>query len=312
MALSADRIKNYFTRQPLPRSAFQISSRYISGIHVSPKEGKVKNYFILPLEKGVIQPSFYERNIKNPAVLEKAVKEGLEKLNLSERKTACFIPELSLKAFVFSFNSLPASQQEREKVIRFRVKKQVPLLPEDTRFSFDLIRSNDSTKVVSVIARSAVVQEYEDFFAKLRLRVKAVGIPTLSLYNLMNKEKERDALLINIEEDSLSLIAVINSEIVLYRQKPFILSSQSDFFGPQAVETIVKEVENTVNFVEDTEKRKIQSFRVRLGLMHKGKELFSLLNEKSSFPFKGIKEGLTSKLGSEERQILSPLFGQIL
>ena len=128
----------------------------------------------------------------------------------------------------------------------------------------------------------------------------------------MDKEKERDALLINIEEDSLSLIAVINSEIVLYRQKPFILSSQSDFFGPQAVETIVKEVENTVNFVEDKEKRKVQSFWVRLGLMHKGEEMLSLLNEKSSFPFKGIKEGLTSKLGSEEKQILSPLFGQIL
>jgi cell division protein FtsB len=94
---------------------------------------------------------------------------------------------------------------------------------------------------------------------------------------------------------------------VLYRQKPFILPSRSDFFEPQTVETIVKEVENTVNFVEDKEKRKIQSFRVRLGLIHKGEEMFSLLNEKSSFPFKGIKEGLTSKLSSEEKQILSPL-----
>jgi len=207
MALFTDKITNYFMRQLLPRSAIQLTSSYLSGIHVSSKEGKIKNHFIFPLERGVIEPSFSNKNIKNPALLEKKIKQGLDKLHLSDNKIACLIPELSLKAFVFSFDSLPSSREHRERIIRFRVKKQIPLLPVDARFSFDRLRSNSSSKILVAVARASIIQEYEDLFSKLRLKVRAVGIPALSLYYLLKREEERDLLLINIEEDSLSLIA---------------------------------------------------------------------------------------------------------
>jgi Tfp pilus assembly PilM family ATPase len=312
MALFKDRIRNYFLWQLLPRSAIQITSNYLSGIHVSSKEGKIKNHFILPLERGVIEPSFSDKNIKNPALLEKKIKQGLEKLNLSNNKIACLIPELSLKAFVFSFDSLPSSREQRERIIRFRVKKQIPLLPDDARFSFDRISSNSSSKILVAVARASIVQEYEDLFNKLRLKVRAVGIPTLSLYYLLNREEERDLLLINIEEDSLSLLAGLNSEVAMYRLKPFILGSPTNVSGPQRVENIVKEVENTVNFVEDKEKKKVNSFRVRLGLLEPEEDMFMQLKERLSLPAKGIEAGLTSKLGLREKMILSPLIGQIL
>jgi hypothetical protein len=312
MALFTDKIKNYFTRQLLPRSAIQLTSSYLSGIHVSSKEGKIKNHFIFPLERGVIEPSFSNKNIKNPAVLEKKIKQGLEKLHLSDNKIACLIPELSLKAFVFSFDSLPSSREHRERIIRFRVKKQIPLLPADARFSFDRIRSNGSGRMFVAVARSSIIQEYEDLFSKLRLKVRAVGVPTLSLFYLLNRAKERDLLIINIEKDSLSLIAGLNSEVAMYRLKPFIPSSLTEASGFQRVGDIVKEVENTVNFVEDKEKKKVNSFRIRLGLLEPEEGAFSQLKEKLSLPARGIEEGLTSKLGLREKIILSPLIGQIL
>jgi Tfp pilus assembly PilM family ATPase len=312
MALFTDKIRSYFVRQLLPHSAIQLTSNYLSGIHVSSKEGKIKNHFIFPLEKGVIEPSFSNKNIKNPALLEKKIKQGLEKLHLSSNKIACLIPELSLKAFVFSFDSLPYSREQRERIIRFRVKKQIPLLPGDARFSFDRISSNSSSKILVAVARASIVQEYEDLFSKLRLKVRAVGIPTLSLYYLLNREEERDLLLINIEEDSLSLLAGVNSEVAMYRLKPFIPGSLTNVSGLQRVENIVKEVENTVNFVEDKEKKKVNSFRIRLGLLEPEEDMFRQLQEKLSLPAKGIETGLTSKLGLREKMILSPLIGQIL
>jgi hypothetical protein len=312
MALFTNKIKNYFIRQLLPRTAIQITSNYLSGINVSSKEGKIKNHFIFSLERGAIEPSFSSRNIKNPALLEKKIKQGLEKLHLSEGKIACLIPELSLKAFVFSFDSLPSSREQRERIIRFRVKKQIPLLPDDARFSFDRISSNSSSKMFVAVARASVIQEYEDLFSKLRLKVRAVGIPTLSLYYLLNREKERDLMLINIEEDSLSLLAGLNSEVAMYRLKPFIPGSLTNVSGLKRVENIVKEVQNTVNFVEDKEKKKVNSFRIRLGLLEPEEEMFTQLKEKLSLPAKGIETGTTSKLGLREKMILSPLIGQIL
>ncbi|UCC38250.1 MAG: hypothetical protein JSV96_10400 [Candidatus Aminicenantes bacterium] len=305
-----DRIKDYFTQRPIPHSVFQISSNYLSGIRFSAKEGKIKNYFILPLDKGVIEPSFSKKNIKNPDLLEKKIREGMERLSLSEHNIACLIPELSLQSFVFSFDSLPASRLEREKIIRFRIKKQMPMLPDDARFSFYLIRSNKSEKMLAAVARASVVQEYEELFSKLRLKVRTIGVPTLSLFNLIEKDKEKNSLLISIEEDSLCLVAIVNSEIVLYRLKSYIPDSEANVSG--FVGNIVKEIENTVNFVEDRERERVHSVWIRVGLLENDEKMLRLLKERLSFPLKGIEACLNVELGLQEKKILSPLIGQIL
>jgi hypothetical protein len=308
---SFDRIKKYFVEQPFPRSAFQISSHCLSGIRASHKEGKIKKHFYLPLERGVILPSFTRNNIQRPKVLQEKLKEGLEELRLSDRRIASLLPELSIKVFVFSFDSLPSSRRERDQIIRFRIKKQMPLLPEDVKFSVDRIKYNHREKVIVAIARSSVIQEYEDLFGHFNLKVRAVGAPTLSLNNLMSEAKEKSLLVLNVEEDFLSLIAIVNSEIALYRLKPFSLDSESSVLGSERVENIVKEVENTVHFIEDREKKKLQSLWVRLGIVDLEGEMFLKLQEKVSLPLKGIGEFLPSELSSKEKTILSPLFGQI-
>jgi len=292
------------------KAAFHLTSHYISGIRVSPKEGRIMNHFILPLEKGLIQPSFEKKNIKNPDLLEKKIKKELGKLHLHDHKVACLLPELSLRAFVFSFGSLPASRPEREQIIRFRIKKQLPLLPQDARFSFDIIKSNDSMKIFVAVARALIIQEYEELFSRLNLKIRTVGVPILGLYSLLKTEKEKDLLLINIEEDSLCLTAIIDSEIALYRMKPILSLGQDERSEDRRVENIVKEVENTVNFVEDKEKRKIQSFWVRLGLLEE-ERILSRLQERSSLPVTGIESRMTAKIGLREKKILSPLIGQI-
>ncbi len=304
-------IKKYFTKQPLPHTALQFTSSYISGINVSGREGKIKSHFIFPVENGVIQPSFDKPNIKNPSWLENNIREGLSKLRLSDRKIACLIPELSLKAFVFSFESLPTSRLEREQIIRYRIKKKIPLLPPDARFAFDLIKSDVSVKIFATVARASVIKEYEDFLDRFQLKVRFVGIPTLSLYHLLDTEKAKDVLLINVEDDSLSLLGVINSEIVLYRLKPFLAYAQTDSSGLQRIESIVKEVENTVHFMEDKEERKVQSLCFRSGLMREN-QIFSVLREKAPLPLTGIESRLSDSLGVREKKILSPLIGQIL
>jgi hypothetical protein len=310
MGLFFGKIKDYFTKQPFPHAAFHLTSHYISGIRVSPKEGRIMNHFILPLEKGLIQPSFEKKNIKNPDLLEKKIKKELGKLHLHDHKVACLLPELSLRAFVFSFESLPSSRPEREQIIRFRIKKQLPLLPQDARFSFDIIKSNDSMKIFVAVARALIIQEYEELFSRFNLKIRTVGVPILGLYSLLKTEKEKDLLLINIEEDSLCLTAIIDSEIALYRMKPILSLGQDERSEDRRVENIVKEVENTVNFVEDKEKRKIQSFWVRLGLLEE-ERILSRLQERSSLPVTGIESRMTAKIGLREKKILSPLIGQI-
>ena len=78
-----DRVKVFFTEQPDIVAAFQITPGYLTGLRVSPKEKKIQNSFILPLEGEILKPSFYKNNILESDKLAHRISEGAKKLNLS-------------------------------------------------------------------------------------------------------------------------------------------------------------------------------------------------------------------------------------
>jgi Tfp pilus assembly PilM family ATPase len=310
-SLSFEKLIDFFTQQPSPSAAFHLTSSYISGLNVSAKERKVKQHFIYPLEEEMIVPSFQKKNIQNASILKDKLKNGIKKLRLSEHRAAVLIPELSQKTFVFTADSLPSSQKEREQIVRFRVKRQMPMLPDDSRITFDVIPIDKKARVVVTLARTSVVKEYEDLFDQLKLKVRTVGYPSLGLSNLFQNEEEQDLILINIEEDSFSLMALTRSVISLYRQKPFAFDIQDKESIPFIVENIAQEIETTANFVEDKEKRIVNSLFVRIGLLEGEDKIFSLLEEKLRLPVHPIESFLKFSHSRDLKRMLSPLIGQI-
>jgi Tfp pilus assembly PilM family ATPase len=213
---------------------------------------------------------------------------------------------------VLAFDSIPASPKEKEQIILFRVKKQIPVLPKDTRLSYTLIRSNSKKKVLATIARSAVIEEYEEVFNRLRLKVKVVGVPSLNLYNLIDSEKDKDFMLIDLERDVFSLLAVTNSEISLYRQKPITEDLSDQQASLDLWKDIIQEVMNTAQFVESKEKRKIVCLWVRTGVFGSAEAILSSLEDRCQCPVKTIESSFKSNLPLEEKRLLTPLLGQLL
>lgn len=306
-----DKVKYFFSEQPLPHCALQVSSRYLSGIRVSPNDRKLKHHFVLPVQENVIAPSFHNKNIKDSAALEKIAQQGLAKLHMTDHKIVLLLPELSQKTFVFSFDSIPVSSKEREQIILFRIKKQVPVLPKDTRLSYAMIKSNAKKKILASIARSAVVEEYEEVFSRLRLKVRVVGIPSLNLLNLIGTEKDKDFILIDLEGDVFSLLAITNSEISFYRQKPITQDFTDEKASMDQWMDIVQEVENTAQFVENKEKRKIKCLWVRTGVFGSAENILSSLKDRCQCPVRTIESSIKSNLPLEEIRLLTPLLGQL-
>ncbi|MFQ6068939.1 MAG: type IV pilus biogenesis protein PilM [Candidatus Aminicenantales bacterium] len=312
MADLAQKIRHSLTQPILPHAAFQVSSHYLSGMFVSGAERKIKERFILPLKEGVIEPSFSKKNVLDEAFLVEKVRQGAEKLHLSKKSIACLIPEPCSKISVLNFDSFPSSHKEREGIIRWQLKKKMPFLPPDTRLSYASIESNAKVKILVSGARTAVVKEYEDSFAKAGLRARLVTTPTLSLYNLFEKEDRGDSIVVNIEEESISLMVIVNGEISLYRAKPFVHHRTDKPHLSQKIEYVVTELENTINFIHDKEGKKIDSLWIRVALIDPEGEVFSRLKERLVLPLKGMDSFLPSDLSSRERQILAPLAGSIV
>jgi hypothetical protein len=305
------KLENFFSAHPLPHSALQVTSSYISGIHLSAKDRKLKNHFVLPISSGIVQPSFEKANIKDVSLLQKIIQESVDKLNIYDHGVALLLPELSQRTFVFSFDTLPATSREREQLIRFRIKKQMPLISADTRISYDILQTKETKKIISSIARSAVVSDYESFFGQLRLRIRDVNLPLLALSHLLDWEKEKNFFLINIERDSFGLLVVTDAMPSLYRQKPLMVRDDKNFLSDRIL-NIVQEIENTVQFIRDKEKKEIASLWIRFGFLEWEEEVLSGLESRLNMSLNNIENQVDLHLSGKEKRLLSPLIGQLL
>jgi hypothetical protein len=307
----AERTKRFFTTQPKLLSAFQLASNCLTGVHLSAKERKVKHHFIVPLEKGIIEPSFYQNNIKKGETLKVLLMDGMKKLHMADRRVGFVLPEISQKTFLLSFDSLPATLKERDQLVHFRVKKQLPLLPDDARMAYSLMPHDNQVRVLASVARASVIKEYEDFFSQLKLKIRSVGMPFAGLVNLIIREGE-NVMLVNIEEDVFSLVGITNSEISLYRQKSFALEAQDEDSVLQKFDDIALEIENTISFIQEKEKREIVSLWIRTGLPESEEEIMSVLAEKLSIPVRGVDACLPGNLAPKKKRLLSALVGYML
>jgi hypothetical protein len=311
MTADLGKIKDYFTVPLCPPTVIQVSSSYISGIHVDLKDGRAKRHAVLELPAGLLEPHFDRKNVADVAALSGVLKEGLRELQVPGKKIACLVPEACLKIFVLSFDSLPASEKEREKIIRWRAKKQMAILPEDARLSYETVTSSSSIKVLAALARTPVIREYEDLFAGLGLDVGIAASPTISLLNLVDWENEKDLLVVNIEEDSLGLIAVTQSEPALYRLKTFSVGQEGGLRFSQKIEAVAKEIENTVHFIEDREKRAVRSLWFRSGLKEGREDILAGLRTGLEIEVRPVQAPSSCGLSPDLSAFLAPLAGQV-
>jgi hypothetical protein len=301
------RVGRFFTSPPCPPVIIQVSSAFLTGLQVAVKEKKAKQRLILPLPGGLVEPHFDRTNIPDSAALAGLLKEHVGRLRASGSDAACLLPETCFRVFVLPFESLPASDRERENLILFRAKKQMPLLPDDLRLSYQVMGSGSGTKVVAALARASVIREYEAFFAGLGLELGIVTPPALSLVNLIDWQAEKAGLLVNLDDDSLGLVAVTRSEPALYRVKAF-AGERSE---ARRADGLAKEIENTIHFIEDRENQPIPALWFRNGLLDGGDDLPSALAGKLAVPVKPVSAPLLDSLPEAERSILTPLAGLI-
>ena len=308
------KVKKYFLELPQPDAVLQFTARSLFAIRLSPKDRAIRQRCAVPVSPGSILPSFDRTNLAELPHLEERLEEAKKVLQLQEGSVAVLLPELCFKVAIFNSDSPSLSQTEMEKMVWWRVRKLMPLLPDDARLSYEVVASQSSEKILASLARSSVIQEYENLLARKRLRAGAVMPPSLNLLSLLirGERNAEDSIIVNIEDDAVSLLAVINSEISLYRVKPFMHEGRSLVPHEEKMDNIVKEVENTIHFIEDREKKKISHLWVRRGLMEKETDFVSVLKTRFSFPVESVETLVPFDLPSREKEVLSTLVGQFL
>ncbi len=299
-------VRARFLERPLPDAVFELRPDRLSGLHVSAKGHPGRGRFVLPLETGLLTPSFDRTNVADAAGLGAAIGRGMDALGLGGGTVSLLVPEPAVRVFILSVESLPANPDERESFIRWRVGKLLPLLPEDLRLAYDVPSGFHSGKIIVAAAREAAVREYEGLFEAAGLRVGAVTVPTLSLANL-RRGPGGSGILLNAEADRLIFLAIMDSEWTLYRQK----GVGADLEADRRADLIVQELENTINFLEDKERKTVERIWVRPGEGDGADGLVSRLKSALPLPVELIDYEAPGDWSAREKAALAPLVGQI-
>jgi hypothetical protein len=248
--------------------------------------------------------------VTDPAVLEEAVAQGMENLRISSGSAALLVPEPSVRVFVLSVDSFPRSGKERDTFIRWRIGRQMPLIPDDARIDYAVTPGRGARKIIVAMARQTVVVEYESLFEKAGLKPVLVTAPSLTLINLVGQAGPSNGILLNLEDETLTLLAIMDSGWALYRQKGVGGSG-----GPEADEradNIVREAENTIRFLEDKEKKRIERLWVRTALAAERPQLMDRLKDRIDLPLEPVIYKAPAVWSEAQKALLAPLVGQIL
>ena len=297
-----------FLDRPVPDAVFELAPGRLCGLRLSARGRPPRSRVILPVAAGVLTPSFDRPNVADAAAVGGAIERGKSALGLGGGTVSLLIPDPCVRVFIMTVESLPGPQAERDAFIRWRVGKQMPLLPEDLRLAYAVAPGGPSRKVIVSAARAAVVREYEGLFESAGLRVGAVTIPSLSLVNLIDLCPGTNGILLDIEADILSFLAIMDSGWTLYRQKGL----GPGLSAEAKADLVINEVENTVHFIEDKERKKVERIWVRAASGAEGPAVVARLSGTLSLSAATVDYRAPEDWDEREAAVLAPLMGQVV
>jgi hypothetical protein len=306
-----DGLKNFLTREPCPAAAFQLTVTGLAGLHLSRRDHRAGRHVVLSLRPGSLEPSFDRPNIKDFSHLADRVQEAIRKLGLREHNVSLLVPESCLKTIILTFDDLPSSPAERKELVLWRLRKQMPSLPEDVRVSFDVIGAVRPSRVFISAIHPETLAEYEGLFARQGVRVRNVSLATLGLSNLLNLKDKASGILANIEEDCLSMLAVLDGEAAFYRSKPFLADSRDSRSVVRRMENAAREILNTMTFLEDREKKRVETLWLRTALADGEDDPLAVLKPLVPLNVQTIEASGFAGLRPKESRALAPLVGQL-
>ncbi|MBV9927073.1 MAG: hypothetical protein JOZ96_18790 [Acidobacteria bacterium] len=156
----------------LPQAAVGLSGEAASVVQLERRGGglAVRSAGLLPLPAGLLRPSFDEQNVADGAELAGALTELLTSAGLARRKRwSVALPEASTRTSILTMETAPASRNESEEMLRWKIERALGAPLDELRVSRERLRPDAQGRQRYLVTgvRLAVLAEYEQVFAAL-------------------------------------------------------------------------------------------------------------------------------------------------
>jgi len=180
------RIRRFFEPQ-LPAVACEISRQAVSLVHLDSKQPKVVDRFaVISLPEGLVIPSLTKPNIASVPDLVSAMKSAIAKSEVKSMKMSLAIPDASAKSAIHIMDTLPSSENERQQLLKWKLKKTVPFNVEEAHLSYWESKTSDGKHVLlTVCICREVMNQFEEAFQKMGIQMGYITLSSFAAFEFL-------------------------------------------------------------------------------------------------------------------------------
>jgi type IV pilus assembly protein PilM len=167
------------------------------------------------LAPGSVVPDLIENNLRQADTVFQTIRDALGSLSARTRDVIAVLPDAAVRVALLDFDSLPASREEAEGVVRFRLKKSLPFDVEKARVSYHAQTSGSGVRVVAAVVLSTVLEDYEAAFRQAGY-APGVVLPSM-LAALGAATADRPTLVVKVDALTTSIAILENQQLLLFR-----------------------------------------------------------------------------------------------
>lgn len=98
-------------------------------------------------------------------------------------KVSVLLPDSWFRINILEFPSLPENRSEAQEMIRWSLKRTLPIKPEEMRLGYEILQKSPQTKVLAVAALEKTLAEIEAVFLEAGLEIILIEPEGINLWN---------------------------------------------------------------------------------------------------------------------------------
>jgi type IV pilus assembly protein PilM len=209
---------------PPADAAIEIAPEAVSAAVVSYRGGDaaVQAYGVEPLPPGALTASLTGTNLVNRQAVAGALRTVLGALGARVRRVAVLLPDLTARVSLVRFDKVPARAEDLTQLVRWQVRKSAPFPIEEGQLTHAPCgrAADGASEFVAVLARRAVVREYESVCEEAGLDPGLVDLSTFGAVNLLLSTPSPPAgdwLVAHVRPEYVSLVIMRGSDMIFFR-----------------------------------------------------------------------------------------------
>lgn len=210
-------------RPHYPKAALGIASNAVTALSLSRRGAVfgVRQGATLELAPGLLNPSFADENISDPAGFIDALERVTTECGLRNQKNwSVSLPSSAARTAILSLSEIPASRSELAEVLDFKAETSFGVPSSQLRISMERLEpsADGKAKYFASAVKLTVLDEYESVFQSLGWRAGLVLPKAIcEMKWLVESHTHGDSLLISAQENGFTALLLRNGEPALVR-----------------------------------------------------------------------------------------------